>query len=33
MLTDIAVFLAGRPGARLAARLQIAVSRSNMLGY
>jgi hypothetical protein len=31
MLTDIAVFLAGRPGARLAARLQIAVSRSNVL--
>jgi len=31
MLTDIAVFLAGRPGVRLAARLQVAVSRSSML--
>lgn len=31
MLTDIAVFLAGRPGARLAARLRAAVSRSSML--
>lgn len=31
MLTDIAVFLAGRPGARLAARFRIAVSRSSML--